>query len=150
MSRIHTHHFTVPAESIDMLRHVNNVEYLRWMQDVSIAHSTALGWPMERYFRERCAWVVRTHSIEYLRPALLGDRLRLLTWVESFGERSSLRKYLFWRESDAQVIARAESTWVFVDGRTGLPRPVPDVVRESFPLVSEAAEIDGLLGTQAA
>lgn len=145
MIRIYSHRFRVPAEAIDMQKHVNNVEYLRWMQDVAIAHSTALGWPMERYFKERFCWVVRTHGIEYLRPALLDDPVRLLTWVSSIGERSSLRKYLFWRESDRQILARAESNWVFIDLRTGLPRPITDEVRQSFAVVGDDAEVDSLL-----
>lgn len=145
MSRIFVQRFVVPVEAIDIQRHVNNVEYLRWMQDVAIAHSTALGWPMERYLAASCGWVVRSHSIEYLRPALQNDPLRLLTWVASVGERSSTRKYLFWRESDTQVIARAETGWVFVDARTGLPRPISDEVRSSFTVVEDAAEIEAQL-----
>ncbi len=145
MIRVYSHRFRVPAEAIDMQKHVNNVEYLRWMQDVAIAHSTALGWPMERYFKERFSWVVRTHGIEYLRPGLLDDPIRLLTWVSSIGERSSVRKYLFWRESDRQILARAESTWVFIDLRTGLPRPIPEEVRSSFVAVEDESEIDSLL-----
>lgn len=144
MNPVYSHRFKVPAEAIDMQRHVNNVEYLRWMQDVAIAHSSALGWPMERYFKERCSWVVRSHSIEYLRPALLNDPIRLLTWVPSIGERSSTRKYLFWRESDGQAIARAESAWVFVDLRTGLPQPILDSVRESFAVVSDEVALEAL------
>lgn len=145
MSRIYTHRFRVPPEAIDVQRHVNNVEYLRWMQEVAIAHSTALGWPMERYFAARCGWVVRTHGIEYLRPGLLDDPIRLLTWVSAIGERSSTRKYVFWRESDRQVIARAESLWVFVDLRSGQARPILDEVRASFPLVEDEAEVLALL-----
>lgn len=145
MSRVFVHSFKVPPEAIDIQRHVNNVEYLRWMQDVAIAHSTALGWPMERYLAARCGWVVRSHTIEYLRPALQDDPLRLLTWVAAVGERSSTRKYLFWRESDAQVIARAETGWVFVDARSGLPQQIRDDVRASFAVVDDTAEIEALL-----
>ncbi|MDQ7989112.1 MAG: acyl-CoA thioesterase [Candidatus Dactylopiibacterium sp.] len=145
MSRIFSQRFVVPPESIDIQRHVNNVEYVRWMQEAAIAHSTDLAWPMERYFAAHCGWVVRTHSIEYLRPALLGDPLRVLTWVASVGERSSTRKYVFWRESDRQVVVRAESLWVFVDLRTGLPRPILDDVRASFPVVADDTELETLL-----
>lgn len=145
MKRVHIQHFVVPAEAIDINRHVNNVEYLRWMQDAAIAHSTALGWPMERYLRSRCSWVIRSHFIEYLRPALRDDALSLLTWVCDMQERSSLRKYLIWRPRDAQVIAQAETHWVFVDTRMGLPRAILDEVRADFPLVSDEAEVRALL-----
>lgn len=145
MTRIYSHRFTVPADAIDVQRHVNNVEYLRWMQDVAIAHTTALGWPMVRYFEKRCSWVVRSHFVEYLRPALLNDPIKLLTWVADMGERSSTRKYLFWRESDGQVIARAETAWVFIDTRAGLPRQILDEVRAAFPIVEDDAEVTALL-----
>lgn len=144
MSRIHCHSFAVPPEAIDMHRHVNNVEYLRWMQDVAVAHSTELGWPMERYFKERCSWVIRSHFIEYLRPALPDDTLQLFTWVADMSERASTRKYLFCRERDRQIIARAETVWVFVDLRSGLPRPISDEVRAAFTLVTDEAEIAAL------
>ena len=39
----------VTEASIDILGHVNNREYLRWMEEVAIEHSAALGWPQERY-----------------------------------------------------------------------------------------------------
>lgn len=146
MPRIYSHRFTVPAEAIDVHRHVNNVEYLRWMQDVAIAHTTALGWPMARYFEQRCSWVIRSHFIEYLRPAFLNDPIRLLTWVAGMGERSSTRKYLFWRESDRQIIARAETAWVFINTRDGLPQPILDEVRAAFSVVDDEAEVMALAG----
>jgi acyl-CoA thioester hydrolase len=147
MTRIHQHHFTVPAEAIDFYHHVNNIEYLRWMQEVAVAHSTALGWPLERYFREHCAWVIRSHFIEYLLPAHEHDELVLLTWVSGISERASTRKYLFWRPRDRQIIARAETVWVFVDLRSKLPTPIIDAVRAAFTALSDEGEVQHLLDT---
>jgi hypothetical protein len=39
------------------------------MQDVAIEHSATVGWPMRRYLELGAAWVVRSHFIEYFRPA---------------------------------------------------------------------------------
>ena len=72
----------VTEASIDILGHVNNREYLRWMEEVAIEHSAALGWPQERYMAEQHVWVAREHWIEYLRPALLGDHLSVYTWLQ--------------------------------------------------------------------
>jgi acyl-CoA thioester hydrolase len=146
MSRVYSHRFTVPPESIDVHKHVNNVEYLRWMQDVAVAHSTDLGWPMSRYFEKSCSWVIRSHFVEYLRPALEEDSIRLLTWVSSMGERSSTRKYLFWRESDRQILVQAETAWVFIDIRVGLPRPILKEVRADFFVVEDEAEVMSMIG----
>jgi len=38
----YSHDFQVPESAIDALGHVNNVEYLRWVQDVAGAHWLAI------------------------------------------------------------------------------------------------------------
>lgn len=146
MPRILVRDFTVPEASIDVNRHVNHLEYLRWMQDVAIEHSAARGWPQKRYQAARIAWVVRSHSIEYLRPAFAGDALSLLTWVADLRPRSSLRKYLLGRASDRQVLARAETRWVLVDAGTGRACAIPGELRSAFEVVPDPDEALRLLG----
>jgi acyl-CoA thioester hydrolase len=139
--RIFVREFQVPESSIDANRHVGNLEYLRWMQDIAIEHSAARGWPHERYLAERIAWVVRSHSIEYVRPAFLGETLALATWVADLRSRSSLRRYLVWRGSDRQVLVQAETRWVLVEGDSGRARAIPDELRASFEVVADTAEV---------
>ena len=97
MPRIHAYPITVLPASIDALGHVNNQEYVRWMQEAAIAHSAAQGWPLERYLARGQGWLVRRHTVEYLRPAFAGDALVLYTWVAAFARSSSPRRYLFRR-----------------------------------------------------
>ncbi|MEJ2503255.1 MAG: acyl-CoA thioesterase [Gemmatimonadota bacterium] len=146
MIAIHTLPIDVPAEAIDAVGHVNNQVYLKWMQEAAMSHSDRVGWPMDRYFRLGSAWVVRSHSIEYLRPALEGDALHVHTWVDGMQERRSLRRYLFWRARDRSLVVRAETLWVFVDLETGRPRRIPDALRSDFTVVQggEAAVLDRL------
>jgi acyl-CoA thioester hydrolase len=148
--RIYVQTLAVPAASIDANRHVNNLEYLRWMQDVATAHSVAQGWPLERYVGVGAGWFVRSHSIEYLRPAAEGDVLSILTWVADFSSSSSRRQYLFWRTTDRQIVAKAATLWVFVNFATGRPTRIPPELRSAFPVVPEHEDvIRGVgLGTQ--
>ena len=81
---IFTHTFTVPETSIDLNGHANNQEYLHWMQEVATAHSDACGWTLIRYQETRTTWVIRSHAVDYLRPAFAGERLTLLTWIGGF------------------------------------------------------------------
>ncbi len=74
MPRICVKQLSVGENAIDAHGHVNNQDYLRWMEEIAIEHSTAQGWPMERYLKSGASWFVRSHSIEYLRPALLWRR----------------------------------------------------------------------------
>src|SRR4051812_31949898 len=79
--------FTMPLrvgdEDIDMLGHASNIAYVRWVQDVAVAHSAAVGLDMEGYSQLGAVFVVRRHEIDYLRPVVRGDTLELRTWIDS-------------------------------------------------------------------
>ena len=137
MPRIFVRTLVVPAEAIDGNGHVNNLAYLRWMQDAAVEHSAVQDWPIERYQRTGTGWVVRTHTIDYLRPAFAGEAITLLTWVAGYRRSSSPRRYLFWRASDRQTLARAETLWVFVEAATGRARNIPEELISSFAVVDD-------------
>ena len=135
MPRIFVQHMDVGADAIDIHRHVNNQEYLRWMQEIAIEHSTLQGWPMARYLQTGASWYVRSHFIEYLRPALLGDELLVHTWIAEMGKHSCQRRTLFMRAKDRQIVVRAKTAWIFVSLKNGRPITVPDEVRNAFPVL---------------
>jgi acyl-CoA thioester hydrolase len=137
MPRIFRLELTVTDDAIDAFSHVNNQRYIAWMQDIAAAHSAANGWPMERYLEIGAAWVVRSHFIEYLRPALAGDRLEIFSWAASLALREVSRKYVFRRASDGQILARAETKWVYVDLKSGRPRRAPEELLASFEAVPD-------------
>ncbi len=144
MPRIHRHPIDVELGSIDVLGHVNNQEYVRWMQEAATQHSILQGWPLERYVARGQGWFVRRHTVEYLRPAFAGDGLCLFTWVAAFARSSSPRRYLFHRAADRAVVARAETLWVFVDFRTGAPVRIPAELRSAFEVVTDDEALGAL------
>lgn len=144
--RIFSKRFVVPADAIDVQGHVNNLAYVSWMQEVAIAHSAAVGWPMRRYLELGAGWVVRSHFIEYLRPAFAEERVGAHTWVPRFDQRSTPRRYLFLRDDDGAVLASAETKWVFVDLTSGRRRPIPEELLAAFDPVPEEAEVRRSLG----
>lgn len=146
--RVHSKRFPVPADAIDQQGHVSNLAYVAWMQDLAIEHSTAAGWPMERYLALGAGWVVRSHFIEYLRPAFAADVIEAHTWVPEFTRRSTPRRFLFLRQADRQPLARAETRWVFVDLTTGRRRPLPDELLAAFEPLPDDAEVRRLLGLE--
>lgn len=121
----------VAASDLDANGHANNVEFVRWMQSAAVAHADAAGCTAATR-AAGATWVVRSHRIEYRRPAMAGDRVRVLTWVADFRRAFSLRKYRFVRAVDGVVLAEGETDWVFVDVQSGRPRSIPEVVRSMF------------------
>src|ERR1700734_504668 len=71
----------VRDEDIDMLGHASNLVFVRWVQDVALAHSAAVGLDLSAYKRMGAVFVVVRHEIDYMRPAMLGDAIRARTWV---------------------------------------------------------------------
>jgi acyl-CoA thioester hydrolase len=136
MADIHIYEITVGPAAIDANGHANNIEFVRWMQEAAVAHADAAGCTAAT--REAGAtWVVRSHQIEYLRPAFASDRIQVRTWVADFRRAFSRRKYEFVRESDQTVLARGETDWVFVDLNVGRPRTVPPHIVAMFTLLPD-------------
>ncbi|MCW2315953.1 acyl-CoA thioester hydrolase [Rhodoblastus acidophilus] len=147
MPRIFIKHIRVADDAIDVHGHVNNQEYLRWMEEVATEHSTAQGWPMQRYLDTGASWYVRSHLIEYLRPAKLHDDIAIYTWIAGLSERKSPRRTLFVRHGERrQILAKAETLWAFVDLATGRSVPIHDDVRSAFEVVESEEEVFKLAG----
>jgi len=127
----HRHPIVVEEGDVDELGHVNNVRWVRFVIDAAVSHSSALGLDLAAYLALGVVWVVRQQQIDYLRPARLGERLTIVTWVHSVALSSSVRRTVVVREPDRRPLLTATTTWVMVD-RAGRPTPVPGSVRERF------------------
>ena len=139
MPAIFEYHHRVVSDEIDSLGHVNNIEFMRWLQDAAVAHSTAQGWPPKSYHQLGLGWVVRSHFIEYLLPAFVDDEIIVRTWVADMKRVTSLRRYELLRPSDAKQLAVAATNWAFVDFATHQLRRVPSEVLNAFELVPDVA-----------
>lgn len=136
MSAIYRYDVNVTASEIDENRHLNNVTYVQWMQDVAIAHANHTACTRETN-AVGATWVVRAHRVEYLKPAFEGEKIAILTWITNIRKGRSQRKYSFFRSADQTVLATGETDWVFVDAQTGRPLSIPAAVANAFELVTE-------------
>lgn len=137
MPAIYHHEHVVATEEIDALGHANNVAYVGWMQAAALAHSAAQGWPGDAYRALGAGWVVRSHTIRYLRSAVRGDTVVVQTWVATLKRLSSLRRYRMVRKSDGELLASAETEWAFIDLATGIPTRIPPQVIAAYELVPD-------------
>ncbi|WP_167599306.1 hypothetical protein [Chlorobaculum sp. 24CR] len=102
MKSVYTHTFAVPESSIDGSGNVNNIEYIRWMQDVATAHTASGGWSLTVTGKaappgSSAADTPSTISC----PAYAGERLDLHTWIEWVTECQSMRRTLLTRSGPA-------------------------------------------------
>jgi acyl-CoA thioester hydrolase len=123
---------TAQKADIDELGHVSNLVYVRWILDVAVAHSSAVGWTPEAYLAAGKVFVVRRHEIDYLSSALEGDEIDLFTWIEDHGAASSTRRTKMIRVKDGRELARGTTLWAFISTTNGRPQRIPPEVVNAF------------------
>jgi acyl-CoA thioester hydrolase len=133
------YHLTAEPDDIDALGHVNNAVYVKWMERAAYAHSCAVGYDGAAYDRLGTTFVVRRHEIDYLAPAFAGDRIVDVTWPCEMERFTALRKHQIVRLSDGQILARALTTWIYLDANSGRPRRMsPEIIAAFRPRAGDA------------
>jgi len=132
--------FEVEPASIDENGHVNNVEYVRWMQEAATRHAEAMGW-LAALEDIDATWVVREHDIKYFKPAFAGDHIGVQTWVENFRKVRSTRRYRFLNLTDLSLLAEGATQWIFVNTKTGKPMTVPPHIQALFLIVPDSSAV---------
>jgi acyl-CoA thioester hydrolase len=120
---------SVEAADIDQMAHVNNVAYLRWVQEVAVAHWKAAAPAADQ---AKLRWVVVRHEIDYMQPAFLGDGIIARTWVGTASRIRFERYTELLRATDRSVLAKARTVWCPIDAQTGKPASVSAGVRARF------------------
>ena len=115
-----------PAD-IDENGHVNNVVYLRWVQEIATAHWKSRVEPDEA---ARWSWVVARHEIDYRKPLHLGEQATARTWV---GTPQGARFDRFVTiEGPEGLCAQARSDWVLLDEARRRPVRIPPELLRPF------------------
>lgn len=122
MAEPFTQAITVAPDDIDVLGHVNNIIYLRWAQDIAVAHwrSRASDEMMAAY-----VWVVRRHEVDYRAPLMLGDEAVVRTWVSPEPQGAAWRRFVEIGKSGEKPSASIASDWVLLDAATRRVKRVP-------------------------
>ena len=122
---------TPDAGDIDELGHVNNVVYLRWVQDIAITHWRLFAPPD---MAASDVWVALRHEIDYRDPVLPGETVEVRTWLGAvkgprFDRHVDIRK-----PGSPRFSARSVTQWCRIDAATRRPKRVDAGVMELFGL----------------
>ncbi len=118
----------VLPEHIDTLGHVNNVQYLYWVQDAAHNHWEAL---IQNIDKPLGVWVVRSHSITYKQAALEGDKLTLKTYVKQSSSVLSERIVEIFN-AEQKLLAVCSTQWCYINPINQKPEMIPNTVLELF------------------
>lgn len=122
-----SHSFYVCADDIDEQRHVNNVAYVKWIQDVAVAHWFSATTVTQR---EKYTWIVIRHEIDYKSQAFENEQITATTWV---GEPTRISWERFTEITRGEsLLVKARSVWCLIDRKTSKPNRISSELKELF------------------
>ena len=120
-----TYQLTALKSDIDHLNHVNNVVYVRWVQEVAAAHWHAMA---SKELKTKYAWMLIRHEIDYLSQAYERDVIIGKTWVgETKG--ATFERFVELRKGD-KILTKSRMIWCLLDALTLKPKRVDAMIIE--------------------
>jgi len=117
---------------LDMVRHVNNANYLDYVEECGFQVIAAHHWPWTRMAEQGFAILLRQNQIQYFQSALLDDELEISTWASDVRRSTATRHYMIQRVSDGALLAQVNALGVWVDLQTGRPIRIPTELLSDF------------------
>jgi acyl-CoA thioester hydrolase len=122
-----SHSFNVQISDIDEHRHVNNVAYLRWIQEAAVAHWLHAA---NAEIQKKYTWFVLRHEIDYKKRAFEGEQITAETWVGAAGKIKCERLTRILRGEE--ILVEAKSIWCLLDATTNRPTRITSELIEIF------------------
>jgi acyl-CoA thioester hydrolase len=120
---------TAGAADIDELGHVNNAVWVRWIQEIAVAHWQAVA-PAEQ--QAAYIWVVTRHEIDYRGNLHAGESVTAETWVPDPPKGARFDRHVRFVGADGKVLVEAVTTWALLDRATGRLLRVRDDIAAPF------------------
>ncbi|OWK28420.1 acyl-CoA thioesterase [Sphingomonas dokdonensis] len=120
-----TKDFTATPADIDELGHVNNAIWVRWIQELAVAHWETVAPPAHR---DAFVWVVTRHEIDYRGNLAEGAETTGTTWVPEPPRGARFNRHFRFTDADGRVLVEGVTTWALLDRATGrLLRVRPEI-----------------------
>jgi len=121
----HSIQITAGPDDIDELGHVNNAVWVKWIQDIAVAHWSILATPEQR---DAWIWVVIRHEIDYRGNVAEGETVTAHTWIPEPPRGARFDRYVKFTGADGKVKVEAKTTWALIEKATGrLTRVSPEL-----------------------
>ena len=125
---------TALPEHIDELGHVNNAVWVKWIQEIAVAHWEAVA---PEAHRESYIWVVTRHEIDYRGNVKAGETVQGETWVSEPPKGARFDRHVRFTGADGKVKVEALTTWAMIERASGrLARIRPEF---AAPFLAEAS-----------
>lgn len=114
----------VEWQDLDAQNHVNNAIYVGYAEEAALQELKASGWSLTKLAEQNLAFFPRRIHIQYLSPAVWGERLNISTHSLNLHQSGGSRYAGITRDDGSQV-AECIMDWVLTNKETGEEQPLP-------------------------
>lgn len=113
MSLIYEKQIQVTEQHIDANHHVNNVQYVKWVEEIAAEH-----WDFVKHKTQNPddIWMLLDHHIQYKKQVYLGEILTVKTYPKTPEGIRQPRKVEFY--CNDKLVVDSLTLWVFIDKKT--------------------------------
>jgi thioesterase-3 len=111
---------TVRPDDIDMFQHVHNSKYFDYVLAARYEQMEKFyKMPMEDFLKSGYGWVVRTAMVEYKRPLILGDVVKIRTGILTINSKGCRVQFEIELIRTGKIASDGYFDYVLIDTNTG-------------------------------
>lgn len=130
--------FPVAWGEMDALGHVNNVVYIRWLENGRVAYLAALG--MEDFLEgSGVGPILASIQCRFKAPVVFPDTVTVATRVSALTDDRMTFHHRVLSESLGRIVAEGEGVMVSYDYAAGRKAPLPQRIRDAIRRLEESA-----------
>ncbi|MCD0489613.1 acyl-CoA thioesterase [Pedobacter sp. MC2016-14] len=110
----------VRPDDIDMFNHVHNSKYFDYVLAARYEQMELFyKMPMESFLESGFGWVVRTAYVDFKRPLILGDVVKVRTGILTINEKGCRVQFEMENQRTKKIAADGWFDYVMIDTHTG-------------------------------
>lgn len=129
--------FVVPFSDVDMMRHVNNVAYIRWAETMRAEYFARV---METDIHGKHGMIQASIEFAYERQLSYREPIAVGCSIARIGTKSFDFVYEIWSEASGRRAANGKTTMVAFDFESNATIPVPREWREAIEAFEAGAQ----------
>ncbi|PIF06660.1 MAG: thioesterase [Draconibacterium sp.] len=123
---------TIYTYHIDFVGHVNNLNYIQWMENGRVKLLEAVGMPVAEIVETSNFFPILSETaITYKKPLFLKNKVKIETWLSQINNASVIMEFRFYNEK-GELCASGHQKGLFVNAKTMRPARIPKENRKSF------------------
>lgn len=117
---------------IDFVGHVNNINYITWMENGRVKLFEAMGISIFDLLHTNSVLPIITETfIQYKRPLFLNNQVNIECWVSQLNNASAILQFRFYNENH-ELCTTGHQKGSFIDSKTLRPTRLNEKLRTAF------------------